>query len=256
MVSGCDHPTFLRNLPRCRIDPILIATVCIDQALSSRHTKLKSFLAKLTSGKRPMEYYAQHVKNLAFWGGLEKEGEVDGVLAICTGVENLIIKEVTGNQPVNSLTFFDNPQAGTALRRLYINLWKYIDRSARPSFGHACFHNLTHLHLADDEMWPFYTGWEHLGRLSHIALACRGSPAQLERVMQALPAVQYVALCHCYASNRYIYIDAVNRAGWGVRVVVLAHISNSDWERGARGKGDFWDGVEDEVERRLRDGSS
>ncbi|KJA20420.1 hypothetical protein HYPSUDRAFT_811842 [Hypholoma sublateritium FD-334 SS-4] len=218
------------------IDPILISTVCIDQVLSSQHTKLKSFLAKLTSGKNPMDYYARHVKNLALLGGFYKDGEVDRVLAICTGVENL---------------------ASTALRKLYINLWWYFDGSAAPSFDHACFRNLTHLHLAeDDEMWPFYTGWEHLVRLSHLALPYRGFPHQLERVIQAVPAVRYVALCLCCANNQYIYADGIKRTVCGVHVVVLAHIPNSDWEGGARGKGDFWNDVEVEVERRLRDRSS
>jgi hypothetical protein len=38
----------------------------------------------------------------------------------------------------------------------------------------------------------------------------------------------------------------------------LGEIPEYDWERGARGEGDFWDIVEEEVERRLsvEDGST
>jgi hypothetical protein len=43
-----------------RIDPILIATVCITERI---YAKCWNFLAKLTNGK-PVEYYAQHIKNL------------------------------------------------------------------------------------------------------------------------------------------------------------------------------------------------
>ena len=41
----------------------------------------------------------------------------------------------------------------------------------------------------------------------------------------------------------------------GVRVVHLGEIPTHDWERGARGEGDFWDTLEQEVERRLEEGS-
>lgn len=220
----------------------------------------------MISGKRPLEYYAQHVKNLAFFGGYDTERRVGRILALCTGVENLVIKtNVFSQQPDNSLTFFDNLQAGPALRRLYINLWWHTNlwwRTNGSSLNHAYFRNLTHLHLEDDDTnWPFYTGWEHLARLSHLALACSGSPAQLEQVVQALPVVRYVALGRYHypagCQPQYQYADIVVNSSphievaWGVRVVILANIPHYDWERGARGSGDFWGVVEDVVERRL-----
>ena len=259
MVGRCGHPAFLCYLLHRRIDPILISVVCFDETLTSRHTKLKSFLAKLTSGKKPVEYYARHVKNVAFLGGIYKEGEVDKVLAICTGVENLVVKETFMSPSVNDLPFFDNPRTCTALRRLHINLWWYVDgrSTSTLSFEHSCFANLTHLQLTeDDEMWPFYTGWDHLSRLSHLALACRGSPWELKRVVQALPALRYVALTHFYGSDRDNYITLGRNAAWGVYFVIMAFIPRFDWECGARGMGDFWDTVEDDVERRLRDMAS
>ncbi|KJA20418.1 hypothetical protein HYPSUDRAFT_203734 [Hypholoma sublateritium FD-334 SS-4] len=246
------------------IDPILLATVCITEEFhSQRQGKMKSFLAKLTSGKMPLEYYAQHVKNLGIFGGHYEEGEIDRVLAICTGVENLVInKMVILNKSVKSLAFFDNPQAGTALRRLYVNLWwNTSDASAMPTFDTVRFRSLTHLHLADDdENWPFYTGWETLVSLTHLAFACC-SPELLAPVMQVLPVIRYVALGHYRGGEQYRYADVVVnnspyiRAAWGVRVVFLSEIPRADWERGARGGGDFWDVVEEEVERRLQDGS-
>jgi hypothetical protein len=38
---------------------------------------------------------------------------------------------------------------------------------------------------------------------------------------------------------------------WGARVVFLSGIPQNDWERGARGEGDFWDLVERETKRHL-----
>ena len=79
--------------------------------------------------------------------------------------------------------------------------------------------------------------------------------------MQSLPAIQYVALGYYNGDERYRYADVVVnnsphfRAAWGVRVVALGNIPRSDWKRGARGEDDFWNVVEDEVERRLQDGS-
>ena len=40
-------------------------------------------------------------------------------------------------------------------------------------------------------------------------------------------------------------------AAWGVRVVFLSEIPQHDWEWGAQGEGDFWNVVEQEVERLL-----
>jgi hypothetical protein len=71
----------------------------------------------------------------------------------------------------------------------------------------------------------------------------------------------YVALGSYRGGKEYKDADAaVNnspyiRAAWGVRVVLLSRIPVYDWERGAKGELDFWDLVEDEVERRLEEGS-
>ncbi|KJA13461.1 hypothetical protein HYPSUDRAFT_209531 [Hypholoma sublateritium FD-334 SS-4] len=229
------------------IDPILIST-----------TKLGSFLAKLTSGKHPAEYYAQHVKSLAFFGGHYKDGEIDGTLAICTGVENLVVGATD-----KRFAFFNRMSAGTALRRLYIDLFSTIRGSATTlSFNHACFRSLTHLHLTDDDrIWTSYTGWEHLKCLTHLAFALC-TPEILQTVMQALPAVRYVAHGHYqWHGGRYRRANAVVNNNphiierWGVYVVFLEKIPLCDWEQGARGEVDFWDVVEDEVEKRLQDNS-
>ncbi len=68
------------------------------------------------------------------------------------------------------------------------------------------------------------------------------------------------ALGYYHGDEKYRYADVVVnnsphfRAAWGVRVVALGNLPRSDWKRGARGEGDFWNVVEDEVERRLQDG--
>jgi hypothetical protein len=211
------------------------------------------FLAKLTNGK-PIDYYAQHIKNLAILGGFSKIETVNRVLAICTGVENLVLLA-----PCH-VDLFKNPSAGCNLRRLTINLGRQFD--SMPNFSHSCFANLTHLHLwDDDEDWVFYTGWENLTSLTHLALACSGSPAQVRKLTQKLPTVRYVALGYYCSGDKYKYADVtVNneshvRRAWGVQVVLLGEIPEYDWERGARGEGDFWNVVERELERRLGEGS-
>ncbi len=74
--------------------------------------------------------------------------------------------------------------------------------------------------------------------------------------MGFLPAIQFGVLCSAYVGDQYGYIDVVihDTPELDPRVVVLSNLPPSDWEYGARGKGDFWSAVEDEVERRLREG--
>ncbi|KAM6500031.1 hypothetical protein JOM56_003045 [Amanita muscaria] len=201
------------------IDPILIATVCIMEDFESkRWDRLECLLAKLANGK-PVEYYAQNIKNLAILGFFQIEA-INRILAICTGVENLVLSASARG----FVDFFENPQAGRNLRRLSINLG-----AVSPQFGSG-MRTMT------------------------------GPPEQVMQLMQTLPTVRYVALGHYCGGERYKYADAaINnsphiREAWDVRVVFLSDIPQYDWERGARGKGDFWNLVEREVERRLEDG--
>lgn len=246
-----------------RIDPILISTVCITKDLksnervrysfqNSNRNRLELFLAKVNNDKPP-EYYAQHIKNLAIFGVFCESKGIDRILAICTGVENLVLLG-----PSLDFNFFEHSRAaGRSLRRLTINLSQHYYGSMR-YFYYPCFANITHLHLTDDdEDWPTYEGWETLVSLTHLALACSGPPEQTLPLIQALPSIQYVALGHYGSSERYKYAEAaINddfhlRAAWGVRVVIFSRIPQNDWERGARGEGDFWNLVEREVEKRL-----
>jgi hypothetical protein len=240
-----------------RIDPILIATVClIADFENKRWDKLEQqFLAKLMNGK-PVEYYGRHIKSLAIYGGSSQNEDINRILAICTGVENLLL--VT---PAWGLDLFLNPQAGRNFRRLTIHLERFFPRYYRtPNFDHPCFANLTHLHLLDDEDWTTYAGWESLTSLTHLAFSCC-SPEQLTQLMQTLSTIQYVALGSYRSGERYKYTTVmVNnsphiRAAWSVRAVLLSEIPIYDWKEGARGEGDFWDVVEREVERRLEESS-
>lgn len=247
-----------------RIDVILISTVCITEDLESNErvryffqksnrNRLELFLAKLNNGKPP-EYYAQHIKNLAIFSVFFESKGIDRILAICTGVENLVL---LGLGPSLDFNFFEHPRAaGRSLRRLTINLSQHYYGSMR-NFYYPCFANITHLHLTDDDDdWPTYAGWETLVSLTHLALACSGPPEKALPLIQTLPSIQYVALGHYCGGERYKYAETtVNnhfhiRAAWGSRVVFLSDIPQSDWERGARGEGDFWDLVEREVEIR------
>ena len=71
-----------------------------------------------------------------------------------------------------------------------------------------------------------------------------------------------MALGHYCGGEEYKYAETeINnspdvRAAWGVRVVFLSEIPEHDWERGARGGGDFWDVVEQEIKRRLEEMSA
>ncbi|KIJ94359.1 hypothetical protein K443DRAFT_362825 [Laccaria amethystina LaAM-08-1] len=229
------------------LDPILISTVCITQNFESkRRDQLERFLVKLANGK-PVEYYAQHIKNLAILGGFFEKEVINRILGTCTGVENLVVLA-----PARGVDFFENPQAGRDLRRLTIKLENFSSWPF-PNFNHSCFSNLTHLHLSDDnEDWPAYIGWGNLTSLTHLAFSCAG-PDETLPLVQRLPAIQYVALGHYCGGERYKYAETeVNnepriRAAWGVRIVFLSEIPWHDWERGARGGGDFWDVVEQEM---------
>jgi len=243
-----------------RIDPILITTVCIIKDFESkRQNRLEQFLAKLTNGK-PVEYYAQHIKNIAIHGAFfENEvTNINRVLAICTGVENLAL-----SIPAIGFDFFENPQAGRNLRRLTIKLSNFPQQfGSWPNFYHSCFAKLTHLHLLDDDDdWPTYAGWETLVNLTHLAFACSGSPEITQQLVQTLPTIRYVALGHYSSDESYKYTDPIINnnpgviAAWDARVVFFSRIPHYDWERGARGEGDFWDLVEREVGRRLKKGS-
>ena len=240
-----------------RIDPLSISTVCImnDFSPRERNRRLKLFLARLTNGK-PVQYYIQHTKNLAVLGYFFDNKEINHMLAICAGVENLVLLAPT------SFELFENSLAGLNLRRLTIKL-ENVSRpfGSRPNFYLSCFSNLTHLHLTDeDNDWPTYGGWETLVNLTHLAFAWWGPPEKVLPLIQTLPSVQYVALGR-YCVERYKFAEAkVNthihiRAAWGTRVVVLSDMPLYDWERGARGGEDFWDLVEEEIERRLEEGS-
>ena len=241
-----------------RIDPILIATVSISvsediDSMSKRRDRLEQFLAKVTNGK-PVEYYGRYIKNLAILGTFsQNEATINRILAICTGVENLALLAPARD-------FFENPQAGRHLHRLSIKLDQAFSQrpGSKLNFYHPCFSNLTHLHLWDEEYnWPTYEGWETLTSLTHLAFA-RAVPADVTKLMQTLPTVQYVAVGHYDNSERYRFAEATvnhnpdTKAAWGARVVLFPEIPQNDWERGARGQGDFWDLVEREVDRRLK----
>ena len=100
-------------------DPISEETICLQssQELGRFHPALKNT--------------AQRVKNLAIIGMFNrKESEIDTILAMCNGVENLLVSAAVYN-----LGFFTNPQAGQKLRRLTIQLRKFRPPSgSKPTF--------------------------------------------------------------------------------------------------------------------------
>ena len=229
-----------------RIDPLLITTIVIKDvgSILEQCERPRQFLAKLTNGK-PVEYYAQHIKNLAIFGAFSQHEVINRILTICTGVENLLLLGTD-----EGFDLLENPQAGRNLRRLCIELQRFFPLGSTPTFYHPCFANLTHLHLCDAEnKWPTYVGWEALTSLTHLAFYF-AEPEEITRLIQSLPTIQYVTIGHYDDSEIYRYAHAtVNNSAqvreiWGARVVFLSGIPQNDWKRGARGEGDFWDLVE------------
>ena len=178
------------------------------------------------------------------------------ILIICSSsVENLVLfPGIHWNLAHPFIAFLEHPSAGDRLRRLTINLEHvFLPWSSMEIFNCPCFTNLTHLHLYDEaEEWSGYKGFELLRSLTHFAVAC-SSPEALAIVMPKLPALQYVVICH-YGSNEHgrtrIHDNRVTRDVYGIRVVWLTGLTKRDWESGARGKGDFWEIVEQEVNSR------
>jgi len=79
---------------------------------------------------------------------------INPILAICAGVENLVLQTMA-----------------EGLRRLNIQLMRFFQPGSTPNFYHPCFANLTHLHLwVGDNDWATYAGWENLINLTHLAL--------------------------------------------------------------------------------------
>jgi len=77
------------------------------------------------------------------------------------------------------------------------------------------------------------------------------------QIIQTLPTIQYLALGYYRSGEEHRYMTTTvnnaphTRARYPVRVVFLSEMSIYDWDRGARGEGDFWDVVEQEVQRCL-----
>jgi hypothetical protein len=122
-----------------RIDPLLITTIVIKDvgSLLEQWERQRQFLAKLTNGK-PVEYYAQHIKNLAIFGAFSQHEVINRILTICTGVENLLLLGTD-----EGFDLLENPHAGRNLRRLCIELQRFFPPGSTPTFYHPCFANLT-----------------------------------------------------------------------------------------------------------------
>ena len=72
--------------------------------------------------------------------------------------------------------------------------------------------------------------------------------------MPKLPALQYVALCHYKTRSDFSFVSVNNEISqdiYGIRVVWIDGLTEEDWKRGATGRKDFWDVVEQEVSRRY-----
>lgn len=244
------HPYFNRLF---RIDPILFETVVLTddtEKLWTHTLKSESELFVANIGHKPPEFYSMHVKNLWILAPFSDLDEIGRILTICSGVQNLVLftgtRLITGNLP------FMNP--GGHLRRMTVNLGNFsAPWFTGQGFEHACFANISHLHLYDKaEDWSMYTGFEHLCSLTHFALACCEAE-QLAIVTPKLPALEYVALCSYSNLNRYARPMVNRRASaemYDINVVWVQGLTTADWECGATGGTDFWDLVEKEVARR------
>ena len=235
----------------CRIDPILYETIIFDSSDSFKtESKFKSFIANVDC-KSP-EFYARHVKNLWILAAADPNA-FERILTLCSGVENLVLFPTRCGINYPFIPFLEHATAGKHLRRLTCRLEHlFLPWSNDQNFQHACFANLTHLHLYDEaEEWSKYVGFENLSSLTHFALACCG-PENLAIVTPKLPALEYVALCHYKWEKSYIprIVNRVPMEVYGIRVVWVYGLTPDDWERGTAGGEDFWVLVEREVARR------
>jgi hypothetical protein len=180
------------------------------------------------------------------------------VLSVCTSVENLFLYPRA--RSVTSVPFLAHPGAGSRIRRLTCTFgFLFPHWTVMQNFHHACFANLTHLHLNDRPQHWTTVGLENLCSLTH--LACVGIE-EAGLLMPICPALEYVAICqyesleHSALSLEYsdLYMP---RASCGVPIdvysieVVWIHcLTMDDWKCGATGRADFWDVVEQEVASR------
>lgn len=198
------------------------------------------------------EFYARHVKNLWIMAP-DNPNAFERILTLCSGVQNLVLFPIRCSINHPFIPFLEHATAGSHLRRLTCRIEHlFLPWSSDQNFQHACFANLTHLHLYDEaEEWSNYVGFENLRSLTHLAIACCG-PEQLAIVTPKLPALEYVALCHYQKGEFYIprIVNRVSIEVYGIRVVWVNGLTIDDWERGTAGRRDFWDLVEREVARR------
>ena len=199
------------------------------------------------------EFYARHVKNLWILTANDPYA-FRRLLTLCSGVENLVLFHIKRGIRHPFIPFLEHATAGSHLRRLTCSLEDLFQPWSNDlNFQHACFANLTHLHLYDEaEKWSNYAGFENLSSLTHLALAYCGGPEELAIVTSKLPVLEFVAICH-YKSGEYynpIIDNGIPIEVYGIKVVRVDGLTQDDWERGTAGREDFWDLVEREVARR------
>ena len=200
---------------------------------------------------KPPEFYSKHVKNLWISAADDRQA-FERILSICSGVENLALFPMRRRIFYPFVPFLDIPNAGSHLRRLTCKLeYLFIPWSTNQNFHHPCFANITHLHLFDEtEDWSTYEGFENLRSLTHLAFSCC-SQKELAILMPKLPALEYVAFCSYKIDESELSVSRrVPIEVYGIKVVWIEGLCMDDWERGAAGRGDFWELVEQEVAMR------
>lgn len=165
----------------------------------------------------------------------DKDKEINCILAIWIGVENLALL-----RPAGGFDFWKILGQVIICAR-YPSRWKnssndHIDQCQ--TFSTLICQLPNNLH----ESSFTYVGWENLTSLTYLSFTCLG-PEEIVQLMKRWPTVQFVtvALSHCHSGDRYRYLGAAvndsphRRELWGVRAISLSAMSEYEWERGARG---------------------
>ncbi|KAF7346316.1 hypothetical protein MSAN_01859200 [Mycena sanguinolenta] len=250
-------PPLLRVARRVKvwIEPLLYPVIVFCDPLPG-HVSF-SFPGLLdTLSSQPPGFAAEHIRHLFLpYTVLERETRVARLLAICSGVQDLVLMNTP--MPRDLGPFRLGLLAKMPLTRLCVSA-KNLFAPGPVDFTHALFAHVTHLDLLDEVRGSWDTRWAGLAlipRLTHLAfeISMSGSWGWENVIYGALkhcPKLQVLALMWSPwlrdTMRQNQYEDKIGRlADSDPRFVIVLQASYThDWEAGARGGIDAWSRAE------------
>ncbi|KAJ7750313.1 hypothetical protein B0H16DRAFT_1887915 [Mycena metata] len=227
------------------VDEIFYESLTID----ARKTSASSL--RLFPTLKPAGFFATTVKALSLL--LLSDDQMAGILAVCTGVQELAIYTIGPCQ----LSIF----ARLPLRRLCITTFVPAPAPSSPiASAPTWFSTLTHLDLGhvgppDAKKALSSDIPTRLPRLTHLALdVSTGTPAAAKRscARSGCPGLQVLVL---FAERKDIRAPKYQKLyAFDHRIVLREHVLNNieDWEAPLLGVSDFWTHAESIVAERVR----